>query len=81
MTNTTACPHGESLTREEGAEHMACTVYGRAVGVRTIDRWIRLGLIGRTKLGGLQWVRVDRDELDRLAAHGTKSEENERVKK
>lgn len=62
------CPHGQSLTRAEAAEHMACTVYGRQVGVRTIDRWIRLGLLERTKLGGLQWVRVDRDTLSALAA-------------
>lgn len=70
MNETTKCPHGKSLTREEGAEHMACTVYGRAVGVRTIDRWIRLGMVEATKLGGLQWVRVDRDDLTALAAAG-----------
>ena len=64
---TKKCPHGELLTREEAAEHMACTTYGRTVNPRTVDRWADAGRIARTKLGGLQWVRFRRAELDALA--------------
>lgn len=62
------CPHGPRLTRAEAAEHMACTAYGRVVNPRTVDRWADAGLITRTKVGGLQWVQFDRDELDRMGA-------------
>lgn len=62
------CPHGPKLTRAEAAEHMACTEYGRTVNPRTVDRWADAGLITRTKLGNLQWVRFDREELNRMGA-------------
>jgi hypothetical protein len=62
------CPHGAQLTREEGAEHMACTAYGRKVNPRTLDRWADRELITRQKVQGLQWVRFNRAELDALAA-------------
>lgn len=63
---TSGCPHGAELTRPEAAEHMACTQYGRAVDERTVDRWARQGRITKIKVGGLQWVRFKRDELDRM---------------
>lgn len=47
---------------------MACTEYGRAVDARTVDRWANEGLITRYKVGGMQWVRFDRDELDAVGA-------------
>jgi hypothetical protein len=62
------CPHGAELTRPEAAEHMACTQYGRAVDERTVDRWARQGRITKIKVGGLQWVRYLRDDLDRMGA-------------
>lgn len=74
MTRTkTVCPHGDRLTRAEAAEHMACTSYGRRVDARTVDRWADRGLITRYKPGGLQWVRFDRAELDKMG------EDSERV--
>lgn len=66
MTEKAKCAHGRWLTRAEAAEHMACTAYGRPVGPRTPDRWADEGRITRQKVGGLQWVRFDRDELNAL---------------
>jgi hypothetical protein len=49
---------------------MACTAYGREVDPRTVDRWANEGRITRHKVGGLQWVRFDRAELDRIGQEG-----------
>lgn len=64
------CVHGERLSRAEAAQHMACTAYGRVVGERTLDRWANEGLVTRYKVGQLQWVRFDRDELTAMATGG-----------
>lgn len=78
-TTQRPCPHGAQLTRTEAAKHMACTAYGREVNPRTVDRWADAGLISRTKVGGLQWVRFDRDELDQMGAGQAAGAGNERV--
>jgi hypothetical protein len=73
------CPHGAKLTREEAAEHMACTPYGRVVNPRTVDRWADRELISRYKVGGLQWVRFDRAELDALVKDGAVPKEPKKI--
>jgi excisionase family DNA binding protein len=47
------------LTKEEAADHLR-------VKPRTIDRWAAVDKIRKYKIDGLQSVRFDRDELDRL---------------
>ena len=47
------------LTKDEAADHLR-------VKPRTIDRWAEQGKITKYKVGDLQSVRFDRDELDRL---------------
>lgn len=60
------CAHAEELTRVEAAQHVGCTPYGRPVNPRTIDRWADDPYvpIERYKLGGRQWVRFKRTEID-----------------
>lgn len=47
------------LTKLEAAEYLR-------VRPRTIDRWVAEGRLTRYKLKGLQSVRFDRAELDRM---------------
>lgn len=55
------------LTKDEAAEHLR-------VKPRTIDRWAADGKIQKYKIDGLQSVRFDRDELDRLVVPATDQE-------
>jgi excisionase family DNA binding protein len=46
----------EWITRDEAAELAG-------VNVRTIDAWANAGRIDRHKVGGMQWVRFNRDQV------------------
>jgi len=47
------------LTREEAAERLRCSKH-------TVDRWTREGKLTKYKVGDLQSVRFDADQVDAL---------------